>query len=98
MDSSDITSLLGSSSGGGSPFNLDSIIQSLMPFMIILTVLSVLLTLLYGWSVFQRWRVNHAIIEIRDILRDMQTAHTPKATEPVQVEETSPPESSQTPN
>lgn len=59
-----------------------------MPFMIILTVISVLITLLYGWSVYQRWRVNHAIIEIRDILRDMRTKSNPEVVAPVPVEPT----------
>lgn len=48
-----------------------------MPFIIIITALMVILTLLYAISLVNRWRANQAIIEIRDMLREMKQANQP---------------------
>ncbi len=82
MDASEIdqlTELLGGQSSGGSLLNFDALIAAAMPFMIIVTVLTFLLTALYCVSVVNKWRANRAIVEIRDMLRDFHTERFPQA-------------------
>lgn len=71
---SQLQSLLGTSSGsdtGMSLVNTDAIMKSLMPLIIIGTVVSILITIAYLLNVVQHFRANRAIIETRDILREM---------------------------
>ncbi|MEO8691242.1 MAG: hypothetical protein ABI397_00490 [Candidatus Saccharimonas sp.] len=69
--------------GAGSTPGIGSALQSMMPLLTIVTILSLAVTILYGFSLVQRWRVNRAIIETRDILKAMQAAQqTPKPSEP----------------
>ena len=75
MDAATLQSLLNESSGSSgtsSLFDINALIAPLMPYIIILTVVSFVITILYFVSVVQKWRANAAIIEIRDILRDMR--------------------------
>ena len=74
MDESTINQLLGGTSGGtsaASSLNLNSIMSSLAPFMIALTVVSILITVLYFVSIINKWRANKAIIDIKKILTEM---------------------------
>ena len=75
MDAATLQSLLNETSGSGgtsSLFDINALIAPLMPYIIMLTVVSFVITILYFVSVVQKWRANAAIIEIRDILRDMR--------------------------
>lgn len=70
----DLQSILGGGSGDTklpSLIDTDAIIASLMPMMIILTIISVAITLLYILSLVQRIRVDRATLETRNILREM---------------------------
>lgn len=74
MDTETITKLLNSSGGGASTSLLpdfDTIMKSLAPYMIALTVVSILFTLLYLVSVINKWRANKAIIDIKKTLIEM---------------------------
>lgn len=71
---SQIQSLLGTSAGAnGTPtlLNTDALIKALMPITIIATIVSILIALLYIFSVVQRIRVDRAVLESRDLLREM---------------------------
>lgn len=94
MDASSLDSLLNNPSGtDGSPasslFNFDTLLQPLMPFIITLTIVSVLITALYLVSIIQKWRANAAVIEIRDILREMNARHNLPTPQP-EPQDTSP--------
>ena len=85
MDSdtaSQIQALLGNSqSTGGNGVSLldtDALLTALMPITIIGTILSVLIVLLYLFNVIQHYRVNRAIMESRDILREMNAREKAK--------------------
>lgn len=68
--------------GSGSTPDIGSALQSMMPLLTIVTILSLAVTILYGFSLVQRWRVNHAILETRDILKAMQASQqSPKSIE-----------------
>ena len=77
MDQSTIdqlNTLLGKSTTGGSStglFDINAIIQPLMPYIIALTVVSVILTVLYCISIIDKWRSNRAILDIRKTLHEM---------------------------
>lgn len=69
-----LNSLLGktnSGSSGGSLFDINAIIQPLMPYLIAISIASILITLLYLISIIDKWRSNRAILEIRKVLREM---------------------------
>lgn len=95
MDASTLQSLLNdTTSSTTSPiFDLNALLQPLMPYIIIMTVVSIAITVLYLVSIIQKWRANAAIIEIRDILRDM---HTHQQTKPQTITPSSGAESSAT--
>ena len=82
MDAATLQSLLNETSGSGgttnSLFDINALVAPLMPYIIMLTVVSFLITILYFVSVVQKWRANAAIIEIRDILRDMRAQSHPE--------------------
>lgn len=74
MDEATLTQLLNSansSSGGSSLFDINAIMQSLAPFMIGLTVVSIVITVLYLISVINKWRANKAIVDIKKLLIEM---------------------------
>lgn len=79
MDTSTLQSLLGGESPAVSLFDPAKLLEPLMPFIVIFTVLSILLTLLYLVSIVQKWRANNAVIEIRNILREMNARQKPAA-------------------
>lgn len=92
MDSSEIdqlSELLGGQSSEGSLINFDALIAAVMPFVIIVTILTFVLTALYCVSIVNKWRANRAIIEIRDMLRDFHTERFPQV---VPTPEPTPPE------
>lgn len=96
---SQIQSLLAGQSGAGgggngmSLFNTDALIKALMPLTIVATIISIIIALLYLFSIIQRIRVDRAILESRNILREMNArekardipAPTPIAHAPVAV-------------
>ena len=56
----------------GTPLvDINKTMEQLMPLMIVLTVLSIVLTVLWIIHIIQRMRVNKAILETRDLLREM---------------------------
>lgn len=74
MDASTLTQLLNSTNSGTgiSPLpDFNAIMKSLEPFLIALTVVSVLITVLYLFSVINKWRANKAIIDIKKIVIEM---------------------------
>ncbi|MGB4761907.1 MAG: hypothetical protein WBP12_00955 [Candidatus Saccharimonas sp.] len=82
MDSSEadqLSKLLGGSSSGGL-IDFNALMASIMPFIIIVTILTFVLTALYCVSILNKWRANRAIVEIRDMLRDFHTEHFSKVT------------------
>lgn len=81
MDASEVdqlTELLGGQPSGGSLLNFDTLIAAVMPFIVIATILTFVITALYCVSVINKWRANRAIIEIRDMLRDFHTERFPQ--------------------
>ncbi len=77
MDTTTLQSLLGGDSSSVSLFDPTKLLEPLMPFIITFTVLSAAITVLYLVSVVQKWRANNAIIEIRNILREMNSRDKP---------------------
>lgn len=81
---SQLQALLGNSqptSGNGvSLLDTDALLKALLPFTIIGTLLSILIVLLYLFNVIQHYRVNRAIMESRDILREMNAREKVKGT------------------
>lgn len=70
MNTEQLNSLLGQSNG--TPLvDFNKIMSDMMPFIVILTILSIVLTVLWIVHILQRMRVNKAILETRDILREM---------------------------
>jgi hypothetical protein len=98
---SQLQSLLGNSqatSGSGvSLLDTDALMKALLPITIIGTVLSIIIVLLYLFNVIQHYRVNRAIMESRDILREMNAREKAKeapviiATPPTEATETTTP-------
>lgn len=60
----------GSSSNGGL-FDINAILQPLMPFIYLLTAVSTLIAILYLMNAITAWRSQRAILEMRKILREM---------------------------
>lgn len=76
----DINSILGGSGGSStSLFDPAKLIEPLMPFIIALTIVSILITILYVISIIDKWRQGRAIIETRNILREMNERHRQSA-------------------
>lgn len=75
-DDSQVNQMVQQMNGGGIPDmnSINSILSSFMPLIIISGVATVAIMVLWGFSVAQRYRVNRAIIETRDILKAMQKA------------------------
>lgn len=69
-----INDLLGNSNSPGSSgglFDINAILQPLMPFMIGLSVVSILITILYLINAITAYRSQRAILEMRKLLREM---------------------------
>lgn len=81
---SDLQAILGSSGGDKTPslIDTDAIVKAMMPITIILTVLSIIITLLYIFSLIQRIRVNKAILETRDLLKEMNARDKTEIAQP----------------
>ena len=75
MDESTLMQLLnstGTDSGTAtSLFDMDALMESLAPFMLAMTVISVLLVILYLVSIINKWRANKAILDIKKLLIEM---------------------------
>ena len=69
----DLNSLLGGASSGStnSLFDPAKLLEPLMPFIIIISIASVLISALYILNVINTWRSHRATIEMRNILREM---------------------------
>lgn len=68
----DLESLLnGSSSDTGSLFDPAALLAPLMPFIILITIASLLIGVLYIFNMITTYRSHKAMIETRDILREM---------------------------
>ncbi len=80
----DINSILGGSGGSStSLFDPAKLIEPLMPFIIALTIVSILITILYVISIIDKWRQGRAIIETRNILREMNERDKARSSQPV---------------
>lgn len=69
-----INDILGNNNSSGSNsglFDINSIIAPLMPYIIGLTIVSVLITVLYLMNVVTAYRSQRAILEMRKILREI---------------------------
>ena len=70
-----INDLLGNTNSGsnssGGLFDINTILQPLMPFIYLLTAVSTLITILYLMNAITTWRSQRAILEMRKILREM---------------------------
>ncbi|MBP6037793.1 MAG: hypothetical protein KA604_00450 [Candidatus Saccharimonas sp.] len=71
-----INDILGNSSSngqsaGGGLFDINAILEPLMPFIIGLTIVSVIITILYIMNVITAWRSQRAIIDMHRILKEM---------------------------
>lgn len=79
----DLDSLLGgSSSNASSLFDPTALLAPLMPFIILITVASVLIGVLYILNMITTYRSHKATIEMRDIMREMNErdkARSPKS-------------------
>lgn len=76
MDEATITQLLnqvngGTSTGTSSLFDVGTIMKSLAPYVIALTAVSIVITVLYLFSVINKWRADKAIVDIKKILIEM---------------------------
>lgn len=68
----DLNSLLGGTSDSStSLLDPTKLLAPLMPFMIALTIISTIITILWLVSIIDKWRQGRAILETRDILREM---------------------------
>lgn len=90
MDSSNLSSdqldtLLSQTQNGTSLIDINKIMAPLMPFIIVLSVLSVVITILWIVHLVQKIRVDKAILETRDIVREINEREKVKAppTEPL---------------
>lgn len=79
MDMSNLESIINNLQTGESTttmptlFDPIKLLEPLMPYIIITTVLFGIFAILYLISLIDRWRANRAIIEIRNTLREMNT-------------------------
>ena len=73
-----LDSLLGKASGF-QLIDVDKIIEALMPFMIAMTVLSIIATVAFILYLVQKMRVYKAIMETRDAVREMNEREKAKS-------------------
>ena len=79
----DINSILDGSSGSTtSLFDPAKLLEPLMPFIIALTVVSVIITILYIISIIDKWRQGRAILDMRNILREMNERDKARSSQP----------------
>jgi|GEM_PF-3994756 len=76
--------LLNGSSDSSSLLDPATLLAPLLPFAVIITIVSVLITVLYVINVITTYRSHRAVIETRNILREMNErdkarSHSPKA-------------------
>ncbi len=75
MDEATLTELLKnaqvSTGDTSSLFDINALIQTFAPFMLALTVVSILITVLYIISVISKWRTHKAIMDMRKLLIEM---------------------------
>jgi hypothetical protein len=74
MDEATLNQLLESAKSSGTATGLpdiNAIMASLAPYMIAMTVVSVLVMILYIFSVIGKWRANKAMLDIRKLLIEM---------------------------
>ena len=77
----DLNSLLGDSSSSSGLFDQTTLLAPLMPFIILITVASILIGVLYILNMITTYRSHKATIEMRDIMREMNErdkARSPK--------------------
>ncbi len=77
----DLNSLLGDSSSSSGLFDPTTLLAPLMPFIILITVASILIGVLYFLNMITTYRSHKATIEMRDIMREMNErdkARSPK--------------------
>lgn len=67
----DLESLLGGDTDASSLLDPTALLAPLMPFIVAITVVSVLISVLYVINVITTYRSHKATIETRDILREM---------------------------
>ena len=67
----DLDSLLNGSSSGTSAFDTSTLLAPLMPFIILISVASILIGTLYIFNMITTYRSHKAMIETRNILREM---------------------------
>ncbi len=92
-----LNEILGGSNGTQSLFDIDKLIAALMPFLIIMTISTLVITVLYALHLYQKWRVNHAILEIRDMVREM-SGHSKQPPEKSASQQPATPSEPQTPS
>lgn len=63
--------ILISTSEGGSLFDTEQLISAIQPYLTAALIILVVIAALYIIHIIQKMRVNHAIMETRDILREM---------------------------
>lgn len=67
----DVNSLINGSSTSTNTIDTSTIMTSLMPFIVISTLITVALGALYVLSAITTYRSRRAVIEMRDLLREM---------------------------
>lgn len=81
-----INDILGKNSSSGTSnglFDINAILAPLMPFVIGLSVVSVLITILYLMNAITTYRSQRAILEMRKILREMNERDKARAADTV---------------
>ena len=77
-----LDSLLGGSSGSSNLLDPTALLAPLMPFLVLITVASILIGILYILNMITTYRSHKATIEMRDIMREMNErdkARSPKS-------------------
>ncbi len=67
----DLESLLNGSSGNTNLFEPATLLAPLMPFIILITVVTIAIGVLYILNMITTYRSHKATIEMRDIMREM---------------------------
>ena len=76
----DLNSLLGDSSSSSGLFDPTTLLAPLMPFIILITVASILIGVLYILNMITTYRSHKATIEMRDIMREMNERDKARST------------------
>lgn len=67
----DLDSLLNGPSSPSSLLDPTRLLEPIMPFILVITAVSILITVLYIVNVINTWRSHRATIEMRNILREI---------------------------